>query len=64
MPKMKSKKALKKRVKVTGTGKLKRHSAYISHLSHNKSHKQIRQLRKASLVSKSDYKRVKDLIQL
>ena len=63
MPKMKSKKALKKRVKVTGSGKLKRHSSYISHLSHNKSHKQIRQLRKASMVSKSDYKRVKDLIQ-
>ena len=64
MPKMKSKKALTKRVNVTGSGKLKRHSAYISHLSHNKSHKQIRQLRKASMVSKSDYKRVKDLIQL
>ena len=63
MPKMKSKKALTKRVKVTGTGQLKRHSAYISHLSHNKTHKQIRQLRKASLVSHSDYKRVKYLIQ-
>ena len=63
MPKMKSKKALMKRVRVTGSGKLKRSSSHISHLSHNKSHKQIRQLRKASLVSKSDYKRVKDLIQ-
>ena len=63
MPKMKSKKALTKRVKVTGSGQLKRHSAFISHLSHNKSQKQKRHLRKASLVHKSDFKRVKDLIQ-
>lgn len=63
MPKMKTKRALAKRVKVTGSGKLKRHSAYISHLSHNKSQKQKRHLRKASLVSKSDYKRIKYLIQ-
>jgi len=64
MPKMKSKKALTKRVKVTGSGQLKRHSAYISHLSHNKTTKQKRHLRKASMVHKSDFKRVKDLIQL
>ena len=63
MPKMKSKKALTKRVKVTGSGQLKRHSAYISHLSHNKSQKQKRHLRKASLVSKSDYKRIKLMLQ-
>ena len=30
MPKMKSKKALSKRVKVTGSGQMKRHSAYTS----------------------------------
>ncbi len=63
MPKMKTKRALAKRVKVTGTGKLKIHSAYTSHLSHNKSQKQKRHLRKASIVSKSDYKRVKFLMQ-
>ena len=63
MPKMKTKRALAKRVKVTGSGKLKRWSAYTSHLSHNKSQKQKRHLRKASLVHKSDFKRVKDLIQ-
>ena len=40
MPKMKTKRALAKRVKVTGSGKLKRWSAYTSHLSHNKSQKQ------------------------
>ncbi|NLZ75427.1 MAG: 50S ribosomal protein L35 [Erysipelotrichia bacterium] len=63
MPKMKTKRGLAKRVKVTGTGKLKRGRAYTSHLAPRKSTKQKRQLRKASLVSKSDYKRIKLLIQ-
>jgi len=59
MPKMKTKRALAKRVKVTGTGKLKRWSAYTSHLSHNKTHKQKRHLRKAGLVHATDCKRIK-----
>ena len=63
MPKMKSKRALLKRCKVTGSGKVKIFHSHVSHLSHNKSTKQKRHLRKASLVHKSDYKRVKDLIQ-
>lgn len=63
MPKMKSKKALTKRVKVTGSGKLKRKCAYRSHLAPIKTHKQKRHLRKDRLVSKSDCKRIKGLIQ-
>ncbi len=63
MPKMKSKKALTKRVKVTGTGKLVRHSAYTGHNSHQKTTKQKKRLSKASVVDHSDYKRIKDLIQ-
>ncbi len=63
MPKMKTKKALAKRVKVTGSGKLKRHHAYTSHFAANKTHKQKVQLRKSALVSKSDLKRVKELLQ-
>lgn len=59
MPKMKTKKALAKRVKRTGTGKLKRSHAYISHFAANKSQKQKRKLKKGTLVSKSDYKRIK-----
>jgi large subunit ribosomal protein L35 len=59
MPKMKTKKALAKRVKVTGSGALKRSHAYVSHFAANKSHKQKRNLRKSTLVSKSDYKRIK-----
>jgi large subunit ribosomal protein L35 len=63
MPKMKTKRALAKRVRVTGSGKFKRHSAYTSHLAPRKTTKQKRHLRKASLVSKSDYKRDRFLIQ-
>lgn len=63
MPKMKTKSSLAKRVKVTGSGKLKRSHAYVSHFAANKSHKQKRNLRKSTLVSASDYKRIKLLIQ-
>lgn len=63
MPKMKSRRALLKRIKVTGTGKLTRHHAYVSHLMKNKSTKQKRHLMKETSVSKSDYKRIKYLIQ-
>lgn len=59
MPKMKTKKALAKRVKVTGSGKLKRSHAYVSHFAANKSHKQKRNLRKSTLISGSDFKRIK-----
>ncbi|MEG0176286.1 50S ribosomal protein L35 [Anaerorhabdus sp.] len=63
MPKMKTKKTLAKRVKKTGTGKLKRSHNYISHMAAHKSHKQKVHLRKATLVSSSDMKRIKHLIQ-
>ena len=63
MPKMKTKKTLAKRVKVTGTGKLKKHSNYTSHFATNKTHKQNKHLHKASLVDKSDVKRIKELLQ-
>ena len=63
MPKMKTKKTFAKRVKVTGTGKLKRHHNFTSHFAANKTHKQKVQLRKADLVSASDYRRDKELLQ-
>jgi len=63
MPKMKTKRTFAKRCKVTGTGKLKRHHAYTSHFAANKTHKQKVSLRKAGLVSSSDVKRVKELLQ-
>lgn len=63
MPKMKSKRALMKRIKVTAGGKVRRHSAYTSHLAPHKSTKQKRHLKKERAVSNSDYKRIKYLIQ-
>ena len=60
---MKTKKTFAKRVKVTGTGKLKRHHNYTSHFAANKTHKQKVNLRKPDLVDKSDLKRVKELLQ-
>lgn len=59
MPKMKTKKALAKRVKKTGSGQLKRGHAYVSHFAANKTQKQKRKLRKSALISKSDFKRIK-----
>lgn len=62
MPKQKTHRGLAKRVKKTGSGKLKRGRAYTSHLAPRKTVKQRRQLRKAELVSNSDYKRIKQQI--
>ncbi len=63
MPKMKTKKTFAKRVKVTGSGKLSRHHNFTSHFAANKTHKQKVQLRKSALVSSSDVKRDKALLQ-
>lgn len=62
MPKMKTHKGSAKRFKKTGTGKLKRDSAYTSHLFANKSTKAKRHLRKGGLVSKGDQKRIEQQI--
>lgn len=59
---MKTKKALAKRVKKTGTGQLKRYHAYVSHFAANKTQKQKRKLRKGTLVNPSDMKRLKGLL--
>ena len=62
MPKMKSKRGAAKRFRVTGSGKVKRHHAYSSHILTKKSPKRKRNLKKSDLVSASDEKRVKQLI--
>ncbi len=63
MPKMKTKRTLAKRVKRTGSGKLKRFQTGSNHFKTNKTNKQNRQRRGAVLVSNSDYKRIKHLLQ-
>ena len=62
MPKQKTHRGLAKRVKKTGSGKLKRSHAFTSHRFHGKTKKQRRQLCQADLVSNSDYKRIKQQI--
>jgi large subunit ribosomal protein L35 len=62
MPKLKTHRGAAKRLKMTGTGKIKRFSGYKSHLLTGKPAKRTRGLRTASLVSKSDYGRMKRLL--
>lgn len=62
MPKIKTKRGLAKRVKVTATGKIKRAKAYHSHLLSSKTPKMKRRLSKSDLVHTSDMKRMKSLI--
>ena len=62
MPKMKSHSGLAKRVKQTGSGKLKRSHAYTSHRFHGKTQKQKRHLREASTVHATDFKRIKQML--
>lgn len=62
MPKQKTHSGLKKRIKVTGTGKLVRGHAYTGHLKTNKTHKENKNLSKSGLVHKTDEKRIKSLI--
>ena len=51
------------RVKVTGTGKLRKYSNYTSHFAANKTHKQKKHLHKPSLVHPTVVKRDRDLLQ-
>ena len=62
MSKMKTHKGTQKRFKRTGSGKLKRSHAYTSHLFANKTTKQKRKLRKSSLVSKGDQRRIDTML--
>ena len=62
MPKMKTNKSIAKRVKVTATGKLKRHRAGAGHLKSRKSPKRLRRFRKEADVSKGFARHVRRLL--
>ncbi|MGN1187459.1 MAG: 50S ribosomal protein L35 [Lachnospiraceae bacterium] len=62
MPKIKTSKAAAKRFKKTGTGQLKRMKAYKSHILTKKSTKRKRNLRKATLVDKTNLKAMKKIL--
>ncbi len=63
MPKMKSQSGAGKTFRKTASGKYKRKKAYKSHILSSKSRKRKRSLRRATLVSEADSKRVKRMIQ-
>ena len=62
MPKMKTHRASAKRFKRTGSGQLKRFQAYKGHLTGKKFAKRVRSLRQSGTVSKSDMKRINQMI--
>jgi large subunit ribosomal protein L35 len=59
VPKLKTRKGLAKRIRVTRTGKLMRARAWKSHLLEHKSQKRKRAYRQLTSVSGSDRKEVK-----
>jgi len=62
MPKMKTRKAVAKRIKVTATGKFKKRMPGRGHLLSNKSGKQIRGGRRGTLMPKAFAKQVRRLL--
>ena len=62
MPKIKTNRGAAKRFKVTGSGGIKRGQSHRRHILTKKSAKRKRRLRKPTLVSKADRKRVKRLL--
>jgi len=62
MPKNKTHKGTKKRIRVTATGKLMRQRTYGSHLLTKKSANYKRKLRKAAQIVTSDANRLRQLL--
>lgn len=60
---MKSNRGAAKTFRKTASGRFKRKKAYKSHILTSKTTKRKRNLRKATLVSKADEKRVSNMIQ-
>ncbi len=54
MPKMKTKSSVKKRFKVSKSGKVKAGSAFTSHMMQNKPKSMKRKARRTGLLSKAD----------
>jgi large subunit ribosomal protein L35 len=62
MPKMKTKRGAAKRMKRTGSGKLKRAGGWKQHKLEGKQPKRRRGLRKSKLISKADERTMKTLV--
>ena len=64
MPKVQTNSGAKQRFRFTGTGKIKRHHAYHSHILTKKTKKQKRNLVHQTIVDNSNLKQVRDLLCL
>ena len=64
MPKVKTNSGAKKRFKLTGAGKIKRHHAYHSHILTKKTKKQKRNLDHVALVDGTNKRQVRELLCL
>ena len=62
MPKMKTHRATAKRLRVTGSGKVRRPKSGLQHLMRGKPARRRRNLRKNGLVSPQETKRVQRLL--
>jgi large subunit ribosomal protein L35 len=62
MPKLKTHKGTKARVKITGRGKVKAMRSGKRHLSYKKSGKTIRQGRTDLVIAEADAKRIRQLL--
>ena len=62
MPKVKTNSGAKKRFALTGSGKVKRHHAYHSHILPKKTKKQKRNLDHTALVEQENMKQVRELL--
>ncbi|OYD08372.1 50S ribosomal protein L35 [Paludifilum halophilum] len=62
MPKMKTRRAVSKRFRKTGKGKIRRNHAFMNHNLEHMQKRTKRKLRKSEIMSKNDVKRIKQLI--
>jgi large subunit ribosomal protein L35 len=62
MPKMKTHRASAKRMRVTGSGRVRRPKAGANHMMRGKPARRLRNLRKNDVVSDQEAKRVKRLL--
>ena len=62
MPKMKTHRGAAKRIKVTGTGKLRRRQAFMNHILEKKSSTRTRRLNREADVAPSDDRKVRRLL--
>jgi len=64
MPKLKTHKGVAKRVKVTKSGRVKRHQAFHRHLATGKGSNRRRRLKRAVLCTHAEERRLKRLLGL